>query len=43
MALIDDSSAVHIIGRYRDTIIRGGQNISPARIERCLGIFMVLR
>ena len=37
MALIDDCGAVHIIGRYKDIIIRGGQNISPERIERCLG------
>ncbi|OCL08500.1 acetyl-CoA synthetase-like protein, partial [Glonium stellatum] len=37
MALIDDYGEVYIIGRYKDIIIRGGQNISPARIERCLG------
>jgi len=37
MALIDDYGAAHIIGRYRDTIIRGGKNISLTRIERCLG------
>ncbi|KAK2795934.1 NRPS [Onygenales sp. PD_10] len=36
MAKIDDSGAVHILGRYKDIIIRGGQNIAPARIERCL-------
>jgi acyl-CoA synthetase (AMP-forming)/AMP-acid ligase II len=27
---------VHILGRYKDLIIRGGENISPAKIEKCL-------
>ncbi|PGH10975.1 hypothetical protein AJ79_05126 [Helicocarpus griseus UAMH5409] len=36
MAKIDDSGAVHILGRYKDIIVRGGHNIAPARIERCL-------
>ncbi|KAF2192410.1 acetyl-CoA synthetase-like protein [Zopfia rhizophila CBS 207.26] len=36
MARIDEHGNVHIIGRYKDIIIRGGQNISPSKIERCL-------
>ncbi|KAF2691650.1 acetyl-CoA synthetase-like protein [Lentithecium fluviatile CBS 122367] len=35
MARIQDGQ-VYIIGRYKDIIIRGGQNISPAKIERTL-------
>lgn len=32
-ASIDEQGIVHILGRYKDMIIRGGENISPARIE----------
>ncbi|KAI4249806.1 MAG: hypothetical protein L6R40_000595 [Gallowayella cf. fulva] len=35
-ARIDDRSLVYILGRYKDLIIRGGENLSPASIERCL-------
>jgi acyl-CoA synthetase len=39
---LDDSGYLHITGRKKDVIIRGGRNIYPARIEalalRCHGI-----
>ncbi|KAL8698660.1 MAG: hypothetical protein Q9224_001755, partial [Gallowayella concinna] len=35
-AQIDDRDLVYIWGRYKDVIIRGGENISPAAIEQCL-------
>ena len=36
-ATIDENGVVSIHGRYKDLIIRGGENISPAKIEQCLG------
>lgn len=30
------SGAVFILGRYKDVIIRGGENLSPALIEHCI-------
>ncbi|KAL8636906.1 MAG: hypothetical protein Q9228_005761, partial [Teloschistes exilis] len=35
-AKIDDNGMLYILGRYKDIIIRGGTNLSPAIIERCL-------
>ncbi|KAL8795608.1 MAG: hypothetical protein Q9182_007510 [Xanthomendoza sp. 2 TL-2023] len=35
-ALMDDSGRVSILGRYKDIIVRGGENISPAALEACL-------
>ncbi|KAL8851689.1 MAG: hypothetical protein Q9221_003420 [Calogaya cf. arnoldii] len=35
-AMIDEDGCVYILGRYKDIIIRGGENISPATIESCL-------
>ena len=35
-ALLDIAGAVHVLGRYKDIIIRGGSNISAASIERVL-------
>ncbi|KAI4156334.1 MAG: hypothetical protein L6R39_001119, partial [Caloplaca ligustica] len=35
-ATIDKDGLVYILGRYKDLIIRGGENIPPAAIERCL-------
>ncbi|KAG0156372.1 hypothetical protein PDIDSM_3550 [Penicillium digitatum] len=31
--MMDEKLQLYIMGRYKDTIIRGGENISPARIE----------
>jgi acyl-CoA synthetase (AMP-forming)/AMP-acid ligase II len=36
-ANMDDHGVVQILGRYKDLIIRGAENISPAKIEECLG------
>ena len=35
-ALMDEEGRVYVLGRYKDIIIRGGENISPAVIESCL-------
>jgi acyl-CoA synthetase (AMP-forming)/AMP-acid ligase II len=35
-AYMDEEGYVYIPGRYKDIIIRGGENISPAKIENCL-------
>lgn len=35
-AKMDDSGAVYILGRYKDLIIRAGENLSPALIEATL-------
>ncbi|KAL9041246.1 MAG: hypothetical protein Q9214_004174, partial [Letrouitia sp. 1 TL-2023] len=41
-AMMDKSGSVYILGRYKDIIIRGGENISPATIESCLNGFGVI-
>ncbi|CAI7632090.1 unnamed protein product [Penicillium bialowiezense] len=33
---MDSEGYVYILGRYKDLIIRGGENISPLKIEQCL-------
>jgi acyl-CoA synthetase (AMP-forming)/AMP-acid ligase II len=35
-AVMHDDCSVSIVGRYKDMIIRGGENISPLSIERVL-------
>ncbi|KAL8732812.1 MAG: hypothetical protein Q9181_003814 [Wetmoreana brouardii] len=35
-AQIDSNGLLYILGRYKDLIIRGGENLSPATIEQCL-------
>ncbi|KAL6918132.1 hypothetical protein FSST1_009627 [Fusarium sambucinum] len=35
-AKIDDKGIVYILGRYKDLIIRGGENIYPLKIEQVL-------
>ena len=35
-ALMDEEGRVYVLGRYKDIIIRGGENISPAVLESCL-------
>lgn len=35
-AFMDDEGHVYILGRYKDLIIRGGENVSPAKIEHYL-------
>jgi acyl-CoA synthetase (AMP-forming)/AMP-acid ligase II len=36
-ALIDDNGVLQILGRYKDLIIRAGENIAPAKIESHMG------
>ncbi|KAI6281963.1 putative NRPS-like protein biosynthetic cluster [Pyricularia oryzae] len=36
MGLVDEGGQLYIIGRSKDMIIRGGENIAPAAIESCL-------
>lgn len=36
MGYIDENACLHITGRLKDMIIRGGENISPAEIEELL-------
>lgn len=36
-ASLNDSGAVFILGRYKDLIIRAGENIAPSKIEACVG------
>lgn len=36
MGFIDEQGCLHITGRLKDMIIRGGENISPAEIEELL-------
>jgi acyl-CoA synthetase (AMP-forming)/AMP-acid ligase II len=33
---MDRQGRVYLLGRYKDLIIRGGENISPTKIETCL-------
>jgi acyl-CoA synthetase (AMP-forming)/AMP-acid ligase II len=34
--VIDDEGRLFVVGRYKDLIIRGGENISPVAMELCL-------
>jgi fatty-acyl-CoA synthase len=36
LAIMEESGYVHIVGRLKDMIIRGGENISPREIEEIL-------
>ena len=35
-ARMHPSGSVFILGRYKDVIIRGGENLSPALLEHCI-------
>ena len=35
-AKMDGEGTIYVLGRYKDIIIRGGENLSPALIETCL-------
>jgi fatty-acyl-CoA synthase len=43
LARIDEDGYVHIVGRLKDVIIRGGQNIYPAEIEAYLAAHAKIR
>ncbi|WP_406186468.1 class I adenylate-forming enzyme family protein [Streptomyces sp. NBC_01006] len=34
LGLIDEDGVLHLVGRLKDIVIRGGANISPAEVER---------
>lgn len=35
-ALMDEEGCVFLLGQYKDIIVRGGENISPAALDSCL-------
>ena len=43
LAYLDDQGYLHIVGRKRDVIIRGGQNVYPAEIEAFLNDHPAIR
>ncbi len=43
LAIIDDNGYIRIIGRVKDMIIRGGENISPVEIENHICLFDGIR
>ncbi|KAF2101709.1 acetyl-CoA synthetase-like protein [Rhizodiscina lignyota] len=36
-AVIEKDGRIYVSGRYKEMIIRGGENLSPAAIESCIG------
>lgn len=36
IATLDDAGRLYIVGRIKDTIVRGGANVSPGEVERVL-------
>ncbi|MEU6866267.1 class I adenylate-forming enzyme family protein [Streptomyces sp. NPDC046876] len=37
LGYLDSDRVLHVVGRLKDIVIRGGANISPAEVERALG------
>lgn len=43
LGVIDEDGYIHVVGRKRDLIIRGGQNVYPAEVEEYLGAHPQIR
>ncbi|MFE0186624.1 class I adenylate-forming enzyme family protein [Streptomyces sp. NPDC058989] len=43
LGFLDGSGTLHIVGRLKDIVIRGGANISPAEVERELAAHPLVR
>ncbi|MER7951707.1 class I adenylate-forming enzyme family protein [Streptomyces sp. NPDC096079] len=43
LGLLDAEGVLHVVGRLKDVVIRGGSNISPAEVERALAGHPLLR
>ena len=43
VCMLDEKGAVHVTGRLKDIIIRGGENITPSEIEEVLLFMEVVR
>ncbi|CAM5525297.1 2,3-dihydroxybenzoate-AMP ligase [Streptomyces avidinii] len=43
LGLLDEDGVLHVVGRLKDIVIRGGANISPAEVERELSSHVQVR
>ncbi|MER6312412.1 class I adenylate-forming enzyme family protein [Streptomyces sp. NPDC001581] len=43
LGFLDEAGTLHIVGRLKDIVIRGGANISPAEVERQLASHPLVR
>ncbi|MFD5148178.1 class I adenylate-forming enzyme family protein [Streptomyces sp. NPDC058401] len=43
LGFIDEDGVLHVVGRLKDIVIRGGSNISPAEVERELSSHPLVR
>ncbi|OEU86912.1 pentalenene synthase [Streptomyces abyssalis] len=43
LGFLDDDGILHVVGRLKDVVIRGGANISPAEVERELSSHPLVR
>ncbi|MCP3820889.1 AMP-binding protein [Streptomyces sp. A3M-1-3] len=43
LGFLDDDGTLHVVGRLKDVVIRGGANISPAEVERELAAHPLVR
>ncbi|MFE9257293.1 class I adenylate-forming enzyme family protein [Streptomyces sp. NPDC006879] len=43
LGYLDEGGTLHVVGRLKDIVIRGGANISPAEVERALAAHPLVR